>query len=198
MEAQDNVAILTVSEALELDKIAVVRAGLSKLVRSGKKDILVDFTGLLAATALIPRFKEEVLSLKIALAQMGAHLVCVGSIQDVTDVPTREEGLHLLSSTLAKLSIQVSVLKHEIAHLSHRREELARAVEQAGATGDVRALKKENSDLRAKAVHLEAQIQMNLKGRREPYSSTVLAAKKADLESVLKSVLAQQRLIPVT
>jgi hypothetical protein len=75
------VTTLAVSEAIELANIAVLKAGLTRLFQSGKKAVLLDFTGVKPEELKSPALSQEIFGLRSWALGAQAQVLVISAIE---------------------------------------------------------------------------------------------------------------------
>ncbi len=197
LEAQNSVTILTVSEAVTPQDIAVLRAGVNKLIQGGKKSILLD--AIAVPNECAPAL-QEVAGFQNFVQDANAQLIVASPLQGVGHAPTRPEALQVLQSPLANLLSLEAKLQYQIKELEKQKSTIEQKLAAApSGEGDVKTLQKENSRIKALIKDLEKQIEKKLKSRKEPWKPDELSQAKAEtLRRTLTAVLEQEGVLPVT
>ncbi|MCM2277798.1 MAG: hypothetical protein NDJ89_06950 [Oligoflexia bacterium] len=197
LEVQDNVMILAVSESVTADQIAILRAGLGKLIQAGKKTLLLDLSDPNLAVA--PAEVKEIAALRDWASELGAQLMIASPMTGLGDALTRPETLKLLTSPLGRLLMLEGRLRSQLKALEQHKIDLEKKLASVNSgPNSVNLLKKENSDLKARIVDLEKQIKFRLDHRTRPYETPGMGAKNDLAHRILVSVLEQEGILPVT
>ena len=194
LDVQDGNTILSVSEFIEPQHIAVLRAGLNKLIQTGRNALILDLSALSADAIRGSDTHDQIKSLSTWAEENGAQLVIVSSMEALGRAGSRAEAVKMLSSPLARLLALETKLKYELTRLE---SDKARAEESLSGTsqieGDLMKLRSENSRLRNTMSNLENLIQAQLKFRSgEPFASEALKSRLESLDNVMTSILMQE------
>jgi hypothetical protein len=191
--AQPNITTLVVSETIEPANIAVLKAGLSKLFQSGKKNILLDFTPVLPGQISAPSLHKEISDLRGWAVSSDAQLLVVSPIETVGHAKPREEALKLMSSSEGPLLDLEAKLQSDLKAAEQKKTELEQKLTQANAAGDPKLLMKENSDLKRSIAEAERLTYKFLKLRtQDPYALPSFQLAREALEEILTTVLKKE------
>jgi hypothetical protein len=168
----EGITLLVVTEGIESSSLAILKAGLNKLVASGRRNILLDCTDLKESDIQDATLFAQISDLRgwAASLEGGAQVLVVSSIERMGHVRTREEGITLLNSGTAHLLALEAKLQNDIKVLQARKAELEAKLTQASAAGDPKALLKQNSDLKRSIADTDRLTRRFLKNR-SPHSS---------------------------
>lgn len=196
LEAMEGVTILSVSDFIGTQHLPVLKAGLTKLFQSGKKTVLVDLCALGEEAFQPLEVTQDIAALRSWALENGGHLVIASPVPSLGDAASREQALQALSSPLGRLQALEARLQTQLRALEARKDEIEKrvtAMDQAG--GDVRALRRENGELKARIADFERQIRSRLETRTHPAESQ--AGKFEIASRILVSVLEQEGVLPV-
>jgi anti-anti-sigma regulatory factor len=193
MEKRDDVQVLVVTEALGLPQALVLRAGLSKMLRTGVKQLVVDLTG---ATPLDPKALEQLGDARNEADTADVTLVFVAADPEWADAPTTDAAIQRLKSPLGDLLTEEAKLHAQLKKLQRRKHALETRL---GADGgqDTKTLRKENSDLKNSVTWLENVVEAMVKARKEPAFIASTEKKMERLKEILAAILEQVGLLPL-
>ncbi|MCM2323674.1 MAG: hypothetical protein NDJ90_10480 [Oligoflexia bacterium] len=197
LEVQNAIVILAVSESIAAQQIAVLKAGLNKLIQSGKKTILLDLSDPNLAVA--PADVNALAELREWAVDNGAQLMIASAMTGLGDGPTREETLKLLTSPLGRLLLLEGRLRAQLKGLTQRKLELEQKLTSVSAEANsILTLRKENGELKKRIRDLEKQLRFRVEHRTRPFETPGMDAKREAATRVLISVLEQEGILPVT
>jgi len=188
IEAKEGFKVLHVTESISAKEAAILKAGLIKLFQAKEKNILLNLTNIGNTNSAILR---EIASLKTTAAQMDALMMIASPFEGIGDGATFEETSKKLTSPLAGL---LSMEAH-FQKLQQQKEQLEKKLAALGDV-DVKALRKENSDLKLLVKRLENLIRQLSKNRVESMDLELNKAKSAALDRTLMSIIEQEGLLP--
>lgn len=194
MEKKDQVIILSVLEDVQAEHPPVIGAGLQKLFQGHPKGVLLDLTqiGKVDDATL-----KELLGLRKVADEWANQLVVISDKPGVGDAPNEEEGIKKLDDSLSNLMNRENKLKARKEKLSQLRDRLKKQLEEMNAKfGDIRALRKENSDLKSKIQDMEQQVALFGKERKPLEKDPSADPKQKEIEETLKKVYQAVEYIP--
>jgi hypothetical protein len=196
LEAQDYGMILSVTESISAQEIPVLRAGLGKIFQTQKNPVLLDLSQLPDAQLRNPQTLTQLLALKASSAAEDHELFVITPVERLGDAGTRDQGIALIRTPLARFIALESTLQLEVAELERQKGVLEKKLQaiDSGA-GSLRKLRKENSDLRKRLSFVEPQVRSLLTARREPLASDPMTARLKAVERTLGSVLESQGIL---
>ena len=177
LDTTTEIITLFVTEDVSVQHGAILKAGLMKLIQSGKKKVVVDLTGVTKAE---PQALKLLLALPAPLKAAGIELIVRGA--PATAAP-------------AGGPLSESELEARRAQLESRRDQLRRQLDAASSGAlDVKTLRKESSELRDRIAELEAQVRQLLKTR--PTAAVPIDPRTGPLLKFLDTILEQQGVLP--
>ena len=192
IEAKEGFKVLHVTESISAKEAAILKAGLIKLFQAKEKNILLNLTNIGNTNSAILR---EIASLKTTAAQMDALMMIASPFEGIGDGATFEETSKKLTSPLAGLLSMEAKLQAHFQKLQQQKEQLEKKLAALGDV-DVKALRKENSDLKLLVKRLENLIRQLSKNRVESMDLELNKAKSAALDRTLMSIIEQEGLLP--
>jgi anti-anti-sigma regulatory factor len=145
LETLNDLTVLNVSEDIKTGEPAILKAGLQKIITSGAKKVLVDFT---TATQIQEAEIQALAVLPTTLIGEAMVFFC-GPQPQFTQAKTREEAVLAMESPLGQVLATENILKKKIELLNKLKAELAAKLAQSGgAENDVKSLKKDKSELK--------------------------------------------------
>lgn len=193
--------ILTVTEAVSSQDVPLLKAGLNKIFKSGRKRILLDLLGVETgevgansdrfwqAIAQIPTFAE-----KEFRAQLSIVLLKPWEGQ----FKAREEALKKLQSPLADLLEREARLHDEVDELKREEYKLNAEIAKSAGSESVKSAQKLNSVLRESVKSIEEELNLILNTRSSPFKTEGLAKKNENLVNVLAALLAREGVLQST
>lgn len=192
LETDQNITILNVLEDVAVPHAAILRAGLAKLIDSGKKTILVDLTN---ATFTESAAIFEITGVTSIASERGAQIVLVSPIDGVGHATTREAGIAILGTNVAGLMASEARLQNDLERLKKKKGELEEQFNGMGGASsggnnenDPKELRKDNADLRNLIAGLEKQIEYYLKGRTNSFESDGAKSRNVILGQTLTGI----------
>ena len=195
LENQDTIAVISVSEEVLSPHIAILKAGISKLIQTGKKNILLDLT---SANHNNPEITKDILSLEQFTSQLNGKLVIVSSIAAVGHAQNRKNGLLLFPKDLSLILATEVSFNVQFERLEKQKQEIEKKlpVLKVGAL-EPKNLRKENSTLKKNIQDLETIIQKFMKQRIEVKPSPPITSRSETINKTVIAVLEQEGIIPV-
>jgi hypothetical protein len=189
LEMHNQVAVLTVSEGLTPKDGAILRAGLGKLIQSGKKVLLLDLVAV-PIKDFDAGLAADLASLQGWAQDSEAQLLIASPAAKIGNAATRAEALHILESPLASLLAVEARLKSradKLARLKAETEKLLAAGDAQG--GDIRTVRQENGRLRKMNHAVEKRLEKLLATRKQDFVNDANRAKADALERTLVFLL---------
>ena len=195
-----EITLLVVTEGIEANSMAVLKAGLNKLIASGRRRILLDCSSLQESdfqdSSLISQvsgLREWALSLE---GQAGAQVIVISAAEKLGHVRSREEGITLLTSGTAPLLELEAKLQSDIKVLQSRKAEIEAKLQRASASGDPKALRKQNSALKRSIADAERLTRRFLKNRaNDPFQVPATELLQQALNQMLDTVLKKEGIL---
>ncbi len=184
LDPKEKLPTLEVSETLSPADVAVLRAGLRKLFRSGKKEVLLDLT-LIPAPSLSPlEMLLALKSLQLTASEETALLMIVSTVPELGGVASRPEALAVFNSPLSRLmnrqnQLQASIEVLEVEKKSAEEKLAALAPQQE----DALQARRRNSEVKGRIKRLSAEIEEWLKTQ-----PTKLAPRPSDPRGVMQTI----------
>lgn len=198
LEAMDGITILSVSDFIGPQHLAVLKAGLLKLFQSGKKTVLMDLAGLAEESFQPLEVTQEIAALPSWALEQGGHLTIASPIPGLGDTPNREKAMDALTSPLGKMMALEARLMAQLKTIEAKKDEIEKRIASMSEdSGDIRELKRENRDLKSRVADLEKQIRTRLETRTNVSESQLTASKIEAASRILISVLEQEGVLPV-
>jgi len=194
----EGITLLVVTEGIESSSLAILKAGLNKLVASGRRNILLDCTDLKESDIPDPALFSQISDLRgwAAALEGGAQVLVISSIERMGHVRTREEGTALFNSGTAHLLALEAKLQNDIKVLQARKAELETKLTQASAAGDPKALLKQNSDLKKSIADTDRLTRRFLKNRsKDPFQVPATELLQENLDQLLNTALKKEGIL---
>ncbi len=184
LEKQEDFIMLSVSEEVLHNHIAVLRAGISKLLQSGVKNILLDLTKAQADQKIL----KEIPALEKYTETFKGKLAIFSSVPGVGNIKKREEAVKYFIKEITTLLATEAALSLKNEKLIKQKTELEKKIASSKTVGvDPKMLRRENSLLKKRAHELEIQIQKLLKQRIENKPPITVTLKA---ETIMKTIIA--------
>ncbi len=202
LETHDSVTVLVVTEAIPLQQAQVLRAGLGKLIDSGKAPIVIDLTQLKAADLTDALAIAEVASLPGWALEKKAQVLIASAQPHLGQAPSRAEAIALLSSPSAALLARESQLQARRTVLMAQKAALEKQLSLAPPGSDPKVIQKETSDLARAFGVMRLEIESLMLAPEgsstapAPYSSEAMIARRVTLYKTITTVLTQQGILP--
>lgn len=195
LETQDSVTILVVTERIESSHIPILKAGMAKLIQSGKKAILLDFTAVTEKDFAEPALLQQVADLRAWGSEAQAQVVVASAISAVGHTANRADGLKLMASPSDSLLSQENALKAKCEVLEKQKAEMTAKL-SAGESTELKKVQLEGSTLKRNIKHVEQISRSLLKLRKQPPVKTpALQMNQEKLAELLNSLLTQEGVI---
>jgi hypothetical protein len=200
LETQNNssleVTVLVVTEKVELSHLAVLKAGLTKLIQSGKKNLLLDLAALQASDIAESSLPKLVLDLRTWAVGFGAQVLVISPIEALGHAKTREEGIKVLGSAEGPLLAMEAKLQAELKAAQEKKEMVSKKLTQTSNSGDPKLLQKTNSMLKRSISETEKLVEKFLKLRQsDPHSLPAFQLSREALEEVLTTALKKEGIL---
>jgi hypothetical protein len=159
MDTANNLKILVVSDEVNAKDLGVLKAGLTRLFQMENLPVLLDVTGV---TAGAPSLPEDLKAAKTQAETVGARFLfaaAAGSpLAAGADGASLEEIKKKALTPLTPEELE-KLLKTRLDVLTKTRDQLNARLEAASKDGgDLKGLKRENSDLRLRILRAERLI----------------------------------------
>jgi hypothetical protein len=185
MESQENVTVLVVTEAIEPSHLPILKAGLTKLIQSGKKAILLDFTSVGEKDFKEPSLLQQISELRGWAAAMDAQVAVISANPKLGHAAQRVEGVQLVTSQIAQLLALEARLQAQLRTLEQRKADLEKKLGAAGAADDLKKVQQQNSLLKKNITAAEKISRRYLKLRSKEQQAK-LPAQQATQENLIK------------
>lgn len=196
LESQEGVTILCVTEDVLTQHAAILKAGITKLFKSGKKVILLDMTGI---TSLDEGVDKEILNIQAMAPELDSQLVVASPLDGLGQAPTRELVLKQMSTALFGLMATEAKLQVKLKRLEKQKLELNNKLNSLSSSDvSLQTLRKENSDLKTRVRRLERQICKLMNSRVEPKPFPMLDDRMDMVNKTLSNILGQDGVVSVT
>lgn len=193
LEQQDYGTILTVTESIEHEQVAVIKAGLGKILLNDSRPVLVDLCGIPDSQLNVERLTAELVALKAWAACQDRELFVAAAVRELGDAATREQGAALLASARAREAALEAACRIHVEKLERQKNALEKKrASLEGAGSRLRKLRKENSDLRKRIALAETQIRSLPASRGETGRFEENASRLRTAERTLRAVLEKQ------
>lgn len=181
-------------EDVDSQSIPVLRAGLTKLLQSGKKNLVLDMLG---AKVVSEDSWKDISSLLMTAMENDGYLALVCKKEGVANAASVDEALHLLKAGQLKGFGLEERLRLQKDRLEKKKSDLLTQIAAAeAASPEVRKLKKEGSRLRARIETMESHID-SLVAKRPAGQPPAPGDAMKTLDQLLSSVLSQEGILPV-
>lgn len=124
LEQQDPVTILTVSEDVTFETIPVLKAGLSKLFKSGKEAILLDMSSVSLADLKPATVAAEIAALPGWANEEGFDLLIASRLPEISTISDRAKALEIFASPIADLLLEEASLQTTVKDLQRKKSAL--------------------------------------------------------------------------
>jgi hypothetical protein len=190
LEELDSGPLLSVSESIEAEQVAVIRAGLANLLKKGAARVLVDLSAIPEEQLRGERLISEFVALKAWAACQDREVLVAAPLTELGDAPTREALFALASDPQAREAAQLGACRAYAAKLERQKHALEKKVSalEPGASS-LRKLRKQNSDLRKRIAFAEAEIRRWVTTRNAAGSFEENAARLRTAERTLAQAL---------
>ncbi|MCC7442127.1 MAG: hypothetical protein IT285_10860 [Bdellovibrionales bacterium] len=193
LEKKDEIQILVVTEDFLVPHAAILRVGLTKMLKTGIKELIVNLS---AAAPIAPEAVEKLGESRGDAEAHDVRLVFVAPNADWADCPSVDEAIARLKSPLGDLLSEEAKLTSQLRRLQRRKQTLEQSLSGDKAQ-DVKTLRRENSDLKTATAWLEALVEPLSRARREPSLVASTEKKIARVKEILSAVLEQEGLLPL-
>lgn len=192
-----EITLLGVTEGIEANSIAILQAGLKKLIAAGRRSVLLDCSNLKESDFQESSLPEQVSNLREWASSLGAQVIVVSAIEKLGHVRSREEGITLLSTGTAPLLALEAKLQSDVKALQARKAEIEAKIRQASSSGDPKALRRQNSDLKKSIADAERLSRRFLKNRaNDPFQVPATELLQQTLGQMLDTVLKKEGILP--
>jgi len=186
----EDLKILTVSEAVTAKDTAILGAGISKMCQTKISVLLVDLSPAQVEIAATPGLHQ-------ALSQGASSDVLILAISptlELADATTLAEAKEALSSQMGKMKIRKKTLEKQVARMQNMKDSLERKLHEQDGQGSLQETLGKVSRLQKDIQQLEEWVSQ-LAPHRNMKPQTKLD-KKTEIETLLRSHLAQQGIVP--
>ncbi len=206
LSQEKKVTTLEVTEDITFQNVSVLKAGVVKLLQTGKNRIILNLSGVQAVPMDVI---QEIIKLHLTATELGGEIVLVGkgdlvkqAIVSFAKPPpiryfsTPNAAMEALVETgdakLPKgtLASETELLKNEIKKLQTENESL-RAKLQGKKADDIKAIQKENAEIKKEMLRMEQEVTRLQKERKKPFDSASMQQRIDELEATLLQVQAQ-------
>ncbi len=211
LDQQNDIGILEIFEEVSKDNVTVLKAGVSKLFKSGKNKIILN---LIEAKQLSMDVVQEIVNLHIVASELNGRIVMVGQgdlvkqvIQNYASPPplkyysTVDAALRSFVDEKSGTSQQpkekidpndpIGSLKQLIAQLEQENKSLKGKIASLNLD-EVKKLKFENGAYNKQLTIMEEQIKTLTKERKKPFELESLNIKIQQLEEALETFIANE------
>lgn len=206
LNQERDISILDVLEEVSVQNVSVLRAGVSKLLHSGKNKIILN---LVDAKHLAMEVIKEIVSLHLIASELKGEILLVGQADMVrqaiksfaTPPPvrcfaTKEAALGAFEQEKPRPVISdkpdpFAEYKAQIAKLEAENKSLKGKLEGRNSD-ETKKLKQEHSQLQQHAKTLEEQLHALIKERKKPFQMDSLETKISQLETALAEALSKE------
>jgi hypothetical protein len=208
LETHEGTTILEVSEGIDLQQVAILKAGLNKIFQTGRRVILLDLTPLDVTQPPTGGVLTELLALPAWATDADAQLLVASGTQGLGQAKTRAEGLTLIDAPLFRLENEEGRLRSKLKRLHARKAEMEASLTALGnSAGPLAQEQKKNSDLRRLVADLEVNVRRRFRSRTGPKAQEPITADNSKdpafariqgIEKTLIAILEQEGLLPVS
>jgi hypothetical protein len=192
LEAQNDVTILIATETVAAQHIPVLKAGISKLLQSGKVAIVVDLSG---ADPIEPLLVPELNTFLQWGKGLCRYFQIVSNIPELSSIQDRTQAVKMIQTSPEFTKALDETLKNRFKILETEKTKLEQSLKKLGAANDTGLLQKENSRLKKRVKHLEIQIAHYLKVRTPPHDTKALKQTAESTFFVVETLLDQQTIM---
>lgn len=192
LEAQNDVTILIATENLAAQHIPVLKAGISKLLQSGKVAIVVDISG---TDPIDPALVPELNSFFEWGKGLCRYFQIVSNIPELSGIKDRAQAVKTIQASPEFTKAMDENQKNRFKTLEAEKAKLEQTLNKMGAANDTSLLQKENSRLKKRVKHLEIQIAHYLKHRTPPFDANALKQSAESTFFVVETLLDQQTIM---
>lgn len=196
LDSKEGVTILVVQSSITSRHLPILKAGLTKLIKSGKLSIVLDLMGLKETDLPTEADRKEILSYRQYAQSLGGQLLVASPIVGIGHATTLEAAVKTFGTLLANLQAKEKQLLAEYEALKKRKETLDDKL-QSLVGDDIKTLRRENSVLKKSVKALEDQVTHYFKIRSNPMDLASVKTKLATVQATLKSVLEQEGVLSV-
>lgn len=162
LDEQGAVSTLSVTGAVASGSFEVLKAGIAKLLASGKSPLLIDLTQAEVAPDFLARLRE---------------------------LEASDPALKIVHTATDKLLAEDALLKARLsAAQAEKTQLLAKLGETDALAAEIKKLRRENGELCAVANVLEASLAERVKHRKPPFSSEAVEHALGDVHDVIAHV----------
>lgn len=202
LDVREQAKVLWVSEGVALKDVAILKAGLPKIIQSSASPafVVIDLTG---ATIPDPAVTAELLSLRTVAAGLGAFLLFASASPQIADAANADEALSKIAGT-SDPKAELDFLKAQLNQLKKTKAELEKNFqEMIKKSGDVQSLRKQKTLLLRQRKKLESLLRdwrADRLAQKDPEvsggapSSDVAAEKRKALIDLLQPILQKEKL----
>ncbi len=201
LRQEESVSILEVSGPLDHHNFQVLKAGITKLLRSGKNRIVLS---LIDATALESDTLREIAIIDVYARELAGKIVLASGSEELKEsvkLFAKPPVIPILSSVeLAidyfKKAEPLAEEEEDVGALKAKLEAKAKEVEALEARlklqdpKEMNELRSANAELKAKISLLEGQVDQMVKEKRQPVDAEGFLEKVATMEDMIKRLSA--------
>lgn len=196
LEVQAGITILCVTDEVEAQHAAILKAGLTKLFQVGKKVVLLDLT---TTTQVSYETLRDLALFGQQAPDFDAQLAVACREEGFGIAKTRTEALRAMGTQMFMLQGTEARLHAQIRKLEFRKSESSSQLNATSAQAeDLKSLKRESSDLKKLIVDIEAHVEALLRERLSPMKSGAFNERFESIQKALVAVLEQEGILPVT
>lgn len=212
---QNNISILDILEEVSLQNVSVLRAGISKILQSGKNRIVLN---LIDAKQLSMDILRELIKLNLIAMELKGSIVLVGqgdlvgqAIKSFSSPPSIkyfssiEAAVRSFTEESSAVTAQAAPkfdpndpngeLKQKLAQLEAENKSLKAKLEGRANAEELRKLRFENGVFQQQFTAMEEQLQLLIKERKKPFEMEGMTAKITQLETAMSEFLEKEGLL---
>lgn len=191
LERSEHGLVLSVTESIQPEQVAVIKAGLAKGSKTGAQSrILIDLCSIPEASLQGERLTSEFLALKASFACQGREVFVASPVSDLGDAASRELGLALLESAPAREAALLAACRLYAEKLERQKAALEKKLAALETdASSLRQLRKKNSDLRKRVLSAEGQIRGLVSAKNPAGTFEENASRLRTAERTLTTVL---------
>lgn len=211
LSEEKKITILTISEDVTATNTEIIRAGIVKLLKSGKNRLVLNLVDAqkipLEVLKLIVKLHSTATELKGSIVLCGQGELLKQAVLSFSNPPTVKYFTNL-EAAISSLqdnpnkepekstapSSETVQLKEEIKKLENENKTLKGKL-QAYNPDEAKKLKAENAELTQKIKLLENQVSQLLKERKKPFDMDSMKSKVTELEAALTDALQKEGLV---
>ena len=193
LDPKEKTPTLEITETISPNDVAVLRAGVRKLFKSGKKEVLLDLTQIAPPRLTSPEMILALKSLQLVAADEKAVLVVISPVVGVGTAPTRADALTLLNSPDSRLLNREAQLQASLDVLEATKAAAEAQLATLASETDALLTRRNHSALKQEILRLTSDIETWLNNR--PASSTPRPQDSGSVIQTIQAILKKQGLL---